>query len=125
MYTEDDTMTPRERISEDMLRRMLDGDYRNNGNNGGNAWERRENSSCNNHANSSCNNYANSSCNNHANGGSWALRGYPLASVFAPYQEFRGLYDRETALKQGTVFLELDLPFMGASIANRGGSCRG
>ena len=25
MYTEDDTMTPRDRISDDMLRRMLDG----------------------------------------------------------------------------------------------------
>lgn len=112
MYTEDDTMTPRERISEDMLRRMLDGDYRNNGNNGNNgnnAWERRNNGSC----------------NNYANGGSFALRGYPLASVYAPYQEFRGLYDRETALKQGTIFSELDLPFMGASIANKGGSCRG
>lgn len=120
MYTEDDTMTPRERISEDMLRRMLDGDYRNNVNNvnnGGNAWERRENGACNNHSNGSC--------NNHSNGGSFALRGYPLASVYAPYQEFRGLYDRETALKQGTIFSELDLPFMGASIANKGGSCRG
>lgn len=107
MYTEDDTMTPRERISEDMLRRMLDGDYKNNGNN---AWEHRENGSWN---------------NNNANGRSWALRGYPLASVYAPYQEFKGVYDRETALKQGTIFSELDLPFMGASIANKGGSCRG
>lgn len=115
MYTQDDTMTPRERISEDMLRRMLGGDYRNNANNtnnannGNNAWERRENGSC----------------NNHSNGGSWALRGYPLASVYAPYQEFRGLYDKETALNQGTLFSELDLPFMGAGIANNGGCCRG
>ncbi len=110
MYTEDDTMTPRERISEDMLRRMLDGDYKNNGDN--NVWEHRGNGSCNNK-------------NSNTNGGSWALRGYPLASVYAPYQEFRGLYDKEKALKQGTIFSELDLPFMGASIANKGGSCRG
>lgn len=111
MYTEDDTMTPRERISEDMLRRMLDGDYRNNGNNGENAWERRQNAAFN-------------SKNSNVNGGSFALHGYPLASVYAPYQEFRALYDKETALKQGTVFSELDLPFMGASVANKGGSCR-
>ncbi len=112
MYTEDDTMTPRERISEDMLRRMLDGDYKNNGNNGTNAWERRDNGSYNNK-------------NSNTNGGSWALRGYPLASVYAPYQEFKGVYDRETALKQGTIFSELDLPFVGASVANKGGTCRG
>ena len=106
MYTEDDTMTPRERISEYMLRRMLDGDYKNNGTN---AWERGESGSC----------------NNYVNGSSMALRGYPLASVYAPYQEFKGIYDRETALKQGTLFSELDLPFMGASVANKGGNCRG
>jgi hypothetical protein len=88
---------------------MLDGDYKNNGDN---SWEWRENGSCNNN-------------NSNANGKSWGLRGYPLASVYAPYQEFRGLYDKETALKQGTIFSELDLPFMGASIANKGGSCRG
>lgn len=108
MYTEDDTMTPRERISEDMLRKMLGGEYKNNGDN---AWERRENGCYNKNSN--------------AKGGSFALRGYPLASVYAPYQEFKGLYDKETALKQGTIFTELDLPFMGASIANKGGACRG
>lgn len=57
-------------------------------------------------------------------GKGWGLEGYPLASVFAPLQSFDNLYDAETALKQGTVFAELDLPFMGRTL-QKGGSCRG
>ncbi len=55
---------------------------------------------------------------------SWGLAGYPLASVFAPLQNFDNLYDAETALKQGTLFAELDLPFSGTRI-QKGGNCRG
>ena len=44
--------------------------------------------------------------------GAWGLSGYPLASVFAPVQEWKGLYDEERALKAGTLFSELDLPFV-------------
>ena len=55
---------------------------------------------------------------------SWGLEGYPLASVYAPIQEFDDLYDKETALARGTVFAELDLPFMGDSVY-KGGACRG
>jgi len=54
----------------------------------------------------------------------WGLEGYPLASVFAPLQSFDNLYDAETALKQGTIFAELDLPFMGRTV-QKGGCCRG
>lgn len=54
----------------------------------------------------------------------WGLEGYPLASVFAPLQSFDNIYDAEMALKQGTVFAELDLPFMGRTV-QKGGSCRG
>ena len=98
MYMEDDTMTPRDRISDDMLRRMLeiDGD--------------------------SVNSPALHAHNKTRK--SWGLVGYPLASVYAPLQEFRALYDRETALHKGTVFSELDLPFMGETIM-KGGKHRG
>ena len=61
-------------------------------------------------------------CN--CNKNSWGLEGYPLASVFAPLQSFDNLYDAETALKQGTVFAELDLPFSGRT-RQKGGNCRG
>ena len=54
----------------------------------------------------------------------WGLKGYPLASVYAPLQEFDELYGMETALDKGTVFIKLDLPFMGESVY-RGGGCRG
>ena len=54
----------------------------------------------------------------------WGLENYPLASVYAPLQSFDDLYDKETALMKGTVFAELDLPFMGESIY-KGGNCRG
>ena len=53
---------------------------------------------------------------------SWGLKGYPLASVYAPLQEFDNIYSLEAALKQGTVFAELDLPFSGRTI-QRGGRC--
>lgn len=55
---------------------------------------------------------------------SWGLENYPLASVYAPLQSFDELYDKETALQKGTVFAQLDLPFMGESVY-KGGCCRG
>ena len=57
--------------------------------------------------------------------GTWGLDStYPLASVYAPLQSFDKLFDMDTALVRGTVFSELDLPFMGDSVY-KGGSCRG
>ncbi len=44
---------------------------------------------------------------------SWGLVGYPLASVYAPLQEWRELYDEEKGLARGTLFAELDKPFLG------------
>ena len=55
---------------------------------------------------------------------SWGLEGYPLAMVYSPVQCFKELYDVDTALMQGTVFSQLDLPFMGESVM-KGGCCRG
>ena len=44
--------------------------------------------------------------------------------VYSPVQHFKDMYDLDTALTQGTVFKELDLPFMGMSVT-KGGNCRG
>ena len=63
------------------------------------------------------------SCENNDSMG-WGLTGYPLASVYAPIQEFEELYDLPTALKQGTLFSKLDLPFMGDRRVRKGGNCR-
>ena len=37
----------------------------------------------------------------------------PLAMVYAPVQEWRDLYDNEAGHERGTIFKELDFPFLG------------
>ncbi len=46
-------------------------------------------------------------------GGDCRLECRGLATVYPPYQYFRQLYLPEAALKRGTLFSELDLPFVG------------
>ena len=53
----------------------------------------------------------------------YGIEGYPLASMNAPIQQFTDLYDCETALSRGTVFSELDLPFVCGRV--NGGDIRG
>ena len=103
MYMDDDTRSPRDRIGDEMLRRMLDGGAPRTGDLP--PVETRK-----------------SPC---LPQGGWGLSSHPLGMVYAPLQSFRNLYDRETALKQGTLFSELDLPFLGESVANhsKGGCC--
>lgn len=102
MYTDDDTMTPKDRISDEMLRRML----------------------------SACEHVPCDECSQERESESPCRMGResresvrPLASVYAPIQEFRELYDQEKAFRHGTMFAELDFPFLGASVAEKGG-CR-
>lgn len=45
-----------------------------------------------------------------------------LASVYVPMQKFEGVYDKETALRRGTMFEALDKPFYGDG---REVDCRG
>ncbi len=105
MYMDDDTMTPRDRITDNMLRRMLDGTSESSGD------RYSPNVGTTPHANKPART-------------TWGLENYPLASVYAPLQVFRNLYDRDTALMKGTIFTELDLPFMGQTVM-KGGNCRG
>ena len=51
---------------------------------------------------------------------SWGLVNYPLASVYAPLQEWQSLYDNETGLARGTIFKELEKPFLGAGGVGNG-----
>ena len=44
---------------------------------------------------------------------------FPIAMAYVPWQEWRNLYTCEQAIQRGTVFAELDKPFMGM-----GGCCR-
>ena len=45
---------------------------------------------------------------------SWGLVNYPLASVYAPLQEWQELLDMDEALARGTLFAQLEKPFLGA-----------
>ena len=59
-------------------------------------------------------------CN--AQGGRAAMRysiDAPLAMAYVPWQRWTNLYELNTALLHGTIFPELDLPFMA-----KGGACR-
>ena len=55
--------------------------------------------------------------------GGWGLKGRPLASVYAPIQEFDNLYELDKGFSAGTIFSELDLPFMGRTIKQNSGGC--
>lgn len=64
------------------------------------------------------NNIRGKTCGCGENSGSkWGLIGYPLANMYAPLQNLDNLYDCETALKKGTLFRELDLPFVCGKIS--------
>ena len=63
------------------------------------------------------------SCEN--SGKSYGLKGYPLAMVYSPMQEFDRLYELDKGFNAGTIFSELDLPFSGRSLKYKGntGGC--
>ena len=42
--------------------------------------------------------------------------GFPPAMAYVPWQELESMYPPETALRQGTLFPELDKPFEGRTI---------
>ncbi|MCI8387420.1 MAG: spore coat associated protein CotJA [Clostridiales bacterium] len=47
---------------------------------------------------------------------------FPVAMAYVPWQRLDKMYPPETALARGTLFPELDKPFMGRTVT-RGGSC--
>ncbi len=49
----------------------------------------------------------------------YLYEGAPLAMAYVPWQRWTNLYELNTALLHGTIFPELDLPFMA-----KGGACR-
>lgn len=46
---------------------------------------------------------------------------YKLAMVYSPYQEWQNIYSGEKAMEAGTIFAELDKPFLGYKCG--GGAC--
>lgn len=49
----------------------------------------------------------------------------PLAMAYVPRQSWGQVYDERVALERGTIFPELDMPFLGAGRhCMMGGTCR-
>ena len=91
MYTENNFMTPRERVNEALQRRMPENPLSSQ---------------------QKCPSCAGNGERSSAVGrDSWGLIDHPLASMFAPLQEWRSIYDLEGGFDRGTIFKELDLPF--------------
>ena len=40
----------------------------------------------------------------------------PLAMAYVPWQRWRDIYEPSKALSRGTIFAELDLPFLGGGV---------
>lgn len=52
----------------------------------------------------------------------YGVKDRPVGSVYAPVQNFDGLYDLGKALSRGTIFADLDLPLV---VAGNGCGCSG
>ena len=105
MYNEKEFMTPRDRINEELLQRAAN------------------NSSALPRANARINCKGEESYDHAPARATWGLENYPLASVYSPIQIWRNLYEPEEALERGTLFQELDLPFVCGEINTGGGCC--
>ena len=55
----------------------------------------------------------NGGCGSESRQARWGVVDRPVAMVYAPVQEWRSIYDCEMGLSRGTIFAELDLPFVG------------
>ena len=44
------------------------------------------------------------------------LKNLPLAMAYVPFQQIEGVYNQEQALKSGTLFPNLDKPFLGRKV---------
>ena len=110
MYTEDDFMTRRDRVNENLLRQLL-GENDNNCTRNKTLNDNQRNAS-----------NAEREVRLESTHNTWGLNDHPLAMVYSPLQKWRNIYDNETALMNGTIFEELYLPFMG-SWNNGSGGC--
>ena len=49
-----------------------------------------------------------------------ALEGMPLAMAYVPWQNWQNIYDAEKGFCYGTIFQELNLPFLGVGGCQNG-----
>lgn len=48
------------------------------------------------------------------------VSGPSLAMVYSPYQEFENIYESDVALMRGTIFQDLDKPWLEGGACDRG-----
>ena len=106
---ENDNRTPRERVDDSFLRRML-----------GNPGEPTRPVT---DGRGGCASGDGHPCNPSASADTRRLVNFPLGMVYSPVQEWRNAYDVDTALERGTLFRELDMPWEVAAPSGKGG-CR-
>ena len=105
MYSMEYTGSPRDRVNDDMLRRLLTEEE--SGCRCASGPELRE-----------------AQLNPH-DGCHRVSSGEALAMVYSPCQSWCGIYDPETALRRGTLFKALDKPFEATWRSDRCGAARG
>ena len=107
---ENDNRTPRERVDDTILRRMLTAD--------GN--DRREMRGCRREGDR-----GQLPCNPDAvETDRYRLNNFPLGMVYCPIQQCRELYEPDVALGRGTLFRELDMPWeVPGPTGGKGGCC--
>lgn len=42
---------------------------------------------------------------------------FPIGMAYVPWQKWKGIYDMDKALQAGTIFAELDKPFLGRRVS--------
>jgi len=104
MNMKNDYRTPRERVDEDLLRRLLLEDGADDG-------EARPTAAIPVGRTEGCCGAREKTCEKEVRRKSYICADVPLAMVYSPYQTFSALYDPEDGLSRGTVFAELEKPF--------------
>lgn len=44
------------------------------------------------------------------------IQNFPIAMAYVPWQKWKKVYNDDVGLERGTIFPELDLPFMGEEV---------
>ncbi len=106
---ENDNRTPRERVDDTILRRMLTAEKEERRDSRGALRnEGRGNLPCNPDAVAS----------DH-----YRLMNFPLGMVYSPIQQWRDAYEPDVALRRGTLFRELDMPWEVPGPSGSKGGC--
>lgn len=111
MIQQNDYRTPRERITGELLERVMEDETESYGS----------------FVRTGTNNASRSTDGQVRSGKGSYTRGntYPsLAMVYSPFQEFENLYEPEEALTRGSLFVDLDLPFEAYCCGGRKGGKR-